>query len=100
MDYRPKCNTRYNKSLQGKHRQNTLQCKSQQYLFQSVSQSNGNKQNKMLMENKNKQIGSNETQKLLHSKGNHKLNEKNNPQNGRKYSQAMQPTRLVSKIYK
>ena len=52
------------------------------------------------MENKNKQIGSNETQKLLHSKGNHKLNEKNNPQNGRKYSQAMQPTRLVSKIYK
>ena len=69
MDYRPKCNTRYNKSLQGKHRQNTLQCKLQQYLFKSVSQSNGNKQNKMLMENKNKQIGSNETQKLLHSKG-------------------------------
>ena len=36
--------------IRGKHRQKTLQYKSQQYLFRSTSQSKGNK-------NKNKQIG-------------------------------------------
>ena len=45
----PKCKTGYYKILRGKHRQNTLRHKSQQYLFQAVSQSNGNK-------NKNKQM--------------------------------------------
>ena len=35
--------TGYYKTLKGKHRQNTLWHKSQQYLFRSASQSNGNK---------------------------------------------------------
>ena len=43
--------------LRRKHRQNTLWHKSQQHLFGSVSQSNGNK-------NKNKQMGQNLIQKL------------------------------------
>ena len=32
-------------------------------------------------------------EKLLHSKGNHKQNEKNKPRNGRKYSQMKKPIR-------
>ena len=47
----------------------TLWHKSQQDLFWSIFYSNGNK-------NKNKQMGPNETSKLLHSKGNHKQDEK------------------------
>ena len=41
---------------------------------------------------KNKQMRLNQTNKLWHSKGNHKQN-KDNLQNGRKYLQMMQPTR-------
>ena len=47
----------------------TLWHKSQQDLFWSTSESNGNK-------NKNKQMGSNETLKLLQSKGNYKPDKK------------------------
>ena len=35
MDQRPKCKGRHYKTLRGKHRQNTLWHKSQQYLFWS-----------------------------------------------------------------
>ena len=43
MDEIPKCETRCYKILRGKHRQNTLWHKLQQYLFLSISQSDGNK---------------------------------------------------------
>jgi len=50
------------------------------YFPVSVSQGNRNK-------NENKQMGSNQTYKLLHSKGNNK--QKDSLQNGRKYLQMM-----------
>ena len=50
MDYRLKCETEHYKTSREKHRQNTLLHKSQQYLFQSIFQNDGNK-------NKNKQMG-------------------------------------------
>ena len=48
-----------------------------------VSQGDRNK-------NENKQMGPNETYKLLHSKENHKKKKKDNLKNGRKYLQMMQ----------
>ena len=46
MGWRPKCKTGYYKILRGKYKQNTLWDNSQQYLFQSVSYSNGNRKKK------------------------------------------------------
>ena len=50
-------------------KQNILWHKSYQYFLRSVTQGNRNK-------NKNKQIGFDQAYTLLHSKGNHKQNEK------------------------
>ena len=44
-------------------------------------------------QNKKPTMGPNQTDKLLHSKGNHKKIQKDNLQNGRKYFQIMQLTR-------
>ena len=52
MDWRSKCKTRNYKTPRGKHRQYTLQHKSQQDPLWPTSQSKGNK-------SKNKQIGPN-----------------------------------------
>ena len=46
MGWRPKCETGHCKTPRGKHRQNTFWHKPQQYLFQSISQNNGNKKQK------------------------------------------------------
>ena len=46
--------------------------------------------------NKNKQMGPNQTEKFLHSKGNPKQHEKDNPQNGRKSLQVNRLTRESS----
>ena len=51
------------------HRQNILQHKLYQYFLLSISQGNRNN-------NKSEQTGPNQTYMHLHSKGNHKLNEK------------------------
>ena len=48
----------------------------------SISQGKRNK-------SKNKQMGPNQTYKLLHRKGNHEQNKKNNLQNGIQYLQTM-----------
>ena len=69
IGYRPKCKTKNYKTLSRKHRQNTLLDKSQKDLLEPTSQSNRNK-------SKNKQIGSNSTEKLLYSEGNNKQSEK------------------------
>ena len=45
-------------------------------------------------------MGPNQTDKLLHSKGNQKENKKDNLQNGRKWFQMMQLTGLKNKILK
>ena len=55
------------KTYRNELRQNILWQKSHQCFPRSVSQGNRNK-------NKNKQMGPNKTNKLLHSKGNHKQN--------------------------
>ena len=57
-------------------------------LTRSVSQGNRNK-------NKNKQMGPNQSYKLLYSKGNHKKNKtkKDNEWNRRKYLQIIQQTK-------
>ena len=80
------------KLLRGKHRKNTLWHKSQEDLFWSTSYSNGNK-------NKNKQMGPNETSELLHSKGNHKQDEKTTPRMGENICKRSNKG-LISKIYK
>ena len=56
------------------------------YFPRSVSQGNRDK-------SKSKQMGPNQTYKLLHSKGNSKTKQKEILQTGRKYLQMMQPTR-------
>ena len=66
-DYKIKA--RNYKTPRGKHRQNTLWHKSQQDPLWPTSQNIGNK-------SKNKQMGPNETYKLLHNKGNYKQGEK------------------------
>ena len=71
----------------------TLWHKLQQYLFWSVSQDNGNK-------SKSKQMGPNQTEKLLHSKGNHKQKEKTTHRLGENICKWCDPEGLVSKIYK
>ena len=57
-----------------------------QCFLRSVSQSIRNK-------SKSRQVGPNQTYKLLHSKGNNKTKQKDILQTGRKYLQMMQPTR-------
>ena len=63
-----KYKTLYHKSRR-EHQQNILWHKSYQCFLRSVSQGNRNK-------SKNKQVGPNQTYKLLYSKGNHKQNGK------------------------
>ena len=50
MDWRPICNAGYYKTVRGRHRQNTLWHRLHQYLFWSVSKSNGNKNKYKQME--------------------------------------------------
>ena len=75
----------------GDHRQNIIWHKSYQCFLRSDSQGS---------RNENKQMRPNQTYKLLHSKGNHKNNKKqeqnqrDNLQNGRKYLQTKQPKRI------
>ena len=52
------------------------------------------------MENKNKQMGPNLIQKLLHSKGNYKQNEKTTHRIGENICKWSNLQRLISKIYK
>ena len=59
----------HHKTLRKQHRQNILRHKSYQFFHRSFSQGNRN-------ESKDKQIGPNQTCKILHSKENHKQNEK------------------------
>ena len=73
-------------------RQNIFWNKSYQYFLRSVTQGN---------RNKNKQIGLDQAYILLHSKGNHKQNEKINLYNEKKYLAKNATNKgLISKIYK
>ena len=74
----------YHQAPRRDHRQNILWHKSYQCILRSVSQGNRNK-------SKNKQMGLNQTYKLLHSKK--KTIKEKNLHNGRKYLQIMRPTR-------
>ena len=69
QEYWSGCKTRRYKTPRGDHRQNTPRHKSQQDPLWPTSQTIGNK-------SKNKQMGLNETLKLLHSKGNYNQGEK------------------------
>jgi len=69
-----------------------LQHKLYQCFLRSVSQGNRNK-------NENKQMGPNQTYKLLYSKGNHKQNEKTPYKMGGKSANDMTHKGLLSKIY-
>ena len=64
-----KYKTWHRKTPRRKHRQNILWRKLYQCFLRPASQGNKN-------QSKNKQMGPNQTYKLLHSKGNHKPNEK------------------------
>ena len=67
MDQIPKCKIIYHKTPRGKHRQNILRHKLQQYHFGSVFYSNENKR-------KNKQMAPKKPLKCMHSKENHTQN--------------------------
>ena len=64
--------TWHHKTPRGEHTQNILRHKSYQCFLRSVSQG----KTKIEIKSKNKQLGPNQTYKLLHSKENHKQNEK------------------------
>ena len=81
------------KTLRREHRQNILWHKSYQCLLQSVSLSNRNK-------GKNKQMGPNQTHKLLHSKGNYKQM-KRQPMDGEEIiAGEMTDKGLISKMHR
>ena len=69
MAERLKYNTRHHQTPGREHRQNILRYQHHEYFLRSVSQSKRNK-------SKNKPMGPNQTDKLLHSKGNQKENKK------------------------
>jgi len=69
MAQRLKHKTEHHKTPRREHRQNILWHKSEQCSLRLVSQGKRNR-------SRNKQIGPKQTYKLLHSKGNHKQNEK------------------------
>ena len=75
------------------HRQNILWHKLYQCFLRSVSQVNRNK-------NKNKQMGPNQTYRLLHSKGNHKQNEKITYRIREIFANDATNKGLISKTYK
>ena len=52
------------------------------------------------LKTKNKQMGPNETSKLLHSKGNHKQDEKTTLRMGENIANESMDKGLISKIYK
>ena len=73
MAERLKYKTRHHQTPGREHRKHVLRHQPDKCFLRLVSQSNRNK-------NKNKPVGPNQTDKLLHSKG----NQKDNLQNGRK----------------
>ena len=70
MAERLKYKMRHHQTPGREHRQNTLSHQHHEYFLRSVSQSNRNK-------SKNKPMGPNQTEKLLHSKDSHKNKNKN-----------------------
>ena len=69
MAERLKCKTRHHQTPRREHGQNILWHQPYKCFLRSVSQSHRNK-------SKNKQMGPNQTDKILHSKGNRKENKK------------------------
>ena len=88
-----KFKTWHHKTPRREHRQNILGHKSYQCFLRSVSQGNRNK-------SKNKQMGPNQTYKLLYSKGIHKENKKTTYGLGKIFANNVTDKGLVPKIYK
>ena len=90
---RLKYKTWNHKTPRREHKQNSLCHKSYQHFPESVSQGKRNK-------SKNKQIGPNQTYKLLYSKENHKQNKKITYRKEKILANEVTNKGLISKLYK